>query len=374
MPSLITRIKTQASKLGFDSVGIAPAEPGIHLNHFFEWIKAGYHGQQGYLARHDRIERRRSLDVILPGASSLIVVGRHYWPGPPLKFVNDPSCGQISCYATGTDYHDEIKRKLDALFNYISHQVPQQIQGRAYVDTGPLLERDHALCAGLGFIGKNCHLIQPKRGSWLFLGILILDLELEPDEPGFMPDCGTCSRCQRACPTGAFVRPYVLDSRRCISYLTTAIKESIPRELRSLVGNRIFGCDVCQQVCPWNRFATPVDSRKREEENLSRDPRLIDLIGLTENEFMERYGSTPIGHIGRNRFLRNVAVALGNWGSPDAIPVLESALLDASHLVREHAAWALGQIDSGTTRKILYQALDREQEASVVQEIRQIIG
>ncbi|MBN1314168.1 MAG: tRNA epoxyqueuosine(34) reductase QueG [Anaerolineales bacterium] len=368
------RIKAFAYNLGFDTVGIAPAEPAIHLKQYQEWIAAGFHGQQSYLARLDRLERRRNLNVILPGVRTLIVTGRHYWPGPPTYHASDPSRGQVSCYAIGPDYHDEIKRDLDRLLANIRHETSQHIKGRSYVDTGPLIERDHALQAGLGFIGKNCHMIQPKRGSWLFLGILMLDIALEPDDPESMPGCGTCQRCQQACPTGAFVQPHILDSRRCISYLTTALKGSIPRELRPSIGNHIFGCDVCQQVCPWNRFAKPIAPNPLMDLSEQREPPLLTLIGLSDKDFLARFGHTPIGHVRRDRFLRNVAVALGNWGSEQALPALEKALHDPSSLIREHVAWALGQIDSFKTRPILQSALDREKELSVIAEIELILS
>ena len=384
-------VKSRALELGFDSVGIAPAEPGLHLPEYLEWVARGYHGQQAYLARPDRLERRRDLNLILPGVKSLVVVGSHYWQGQPqpaplqfpptsspLQFPPeggrsrgepDASRGQISCYAQGTDYHHLMLPRLDALLQYVRDQAGMSTRGRAYVDTGPLLERDHALRAGLGFLGKNCHLIQPRRGSFLFLGILMLDVEIEPDEPGRMPGCGSCVRCQEACPSAAFVSPYILDSRRCISYLTTALKGSIPQEMRPLLGNHVFGCDVCQSVCPWNRFAQPA-ALMGDRLSIERvAPPLLELIGLSEKEFHARYGHTPIGHLGRDRFLRNVAVAIGNWGSPQAIPALERALAESGPLVRGHAAWALGKIGTNKAYEVLDRAKKTQDDVTVIREI-----
>jgi len=370
MALLETCIKKKALELGFDTVGIAPAEPGEHLPSYWDWLAAGYHGAQSYLARPDRLARRQDLQVILPGVQSLVVVGLHYWPGPPPAKAQQPDRGRISCYAQGHDYHQIMLPMLENLLQFIQSKAVPAVHGRAYVDTGPLLERDHALRAGLGFIGKNCHLVQPRKGSWLFLGLLMLSLPLEPDQPGQLPSCGTCTRCQQACPTGALVRPFVLDSRRCLSYFTTALKESIPREFRPLLGNHIFGCDICQQVCPWNRFARPtVALTAANDKPSSAAPRLLELITLSENEFQIQFGHTPLGRIQRPRFLRNVAVAIGNWGDPEAAPALAQALQDPNSLVREHVVWALGQIGGRQARTVLEKARKQEAEAAVIEEL-----
>ena len=372
--SLADRIRIRALELGFDTVGIAPAEPGEHLPFYQEWLAANYHGEQSYLARPDRLARRRDLDVILSGVRSLVVVGARYGPGSPLQdhLMSDPAHGRISIYAQGRDYHHVILERLESLLLYVREQVGEAVGGRGYVDTGPLMERDHALQAGLGFIGKNCNLIQPRRGSWLFLGVLLLTLPLEAKGPATSARdpvgsrCGSCSRCLEACPTEALVRPFSLDSRRCISYLTTALKGSIPRALRPLVGNWVFGCDICQAVCPWNRFSRPGELFASPP---AKSPHLLELMALSEEGFQASFGHTPVGHIKRARFLRNVAVALGNWGSPDATPVLVQALGEPHALIREHAAWALGRIDDSPARNALKEALAREREPTVVEEI-----
>jgi len=382
------RIKARALELGFDMVGIAPADPGEHLLFYLDWLAAGYHGEQAYLARPDRLARRRDLNVILPGVQSLVVVGLHYWPGPPPPEADNPAHGRISCYAQGPDYHHVMLPMLESLLEFIQAETGRPVRGRAYVDTGPLLERDHALRAGLGFIGKNCNLIRPKRGSWLFLGELLLDIPLKADEPGRMPNCGTCTRCQEACPTGALIRPYTLDSQRCISYLTTTLKGAIPRELRPLMGNHIFGCDICQAVCPWNQkprhgdteftqgfsIFSPRSPCLRGKKTDQPAPPLLELMALSEVEFQARYGGAPIGHIKRERFLRNVAVAVGNWGSPEAIPALGEAMTDPSPLIRGHVAWALGQMGTGRARALLEKALAQEMDAAVIEEIQLALG
>jgi epoxyqueuosine reductase len=380
MSSLARRITEQALDLGFSAAGIAPAEPGEHLPFYKSWLADDYHGEQSYLARIDRLARRQDLRLIMPGVQSLVVVGLHYWPGPPPSEAGDPAHGRISCYAQHTDYHTLMLRMLQELHESIQAETEQHVRGRAYVDTGSLLERDHAVRAGLGFFGKNCCLIQPRRGSWLFLGQLLLDIALEPAVPERKPGCGSCTRCLDACPTGALVQPYTLDSRRCISYLTTALKGSIPRALRPLIGNRVFGCDTCQAACPWNRFARPVSPAAAMDPHhagespgtvarpLAARP-LLDLIALSEDGFQDRYGRTPIGHIGRERFLRNVAVALGNWGSPEAAPGLGKAMAEPSPLVRSHAAWALGQIGIAHALALLERARTRETNPGVAEEI-----
>jgi epoxyqueuosine reductase len=341
---------------------------------YLDWIAAGHHGDQAYLARPDRLARRRDLRVILPGVHSLVVVGLHYWPGPPSPEADDPARGRISCYALGPDYHQVMLSKLESLLDFIKSTVDGTVRGRAYVDTGPLLERDHALRAGLGFAGKNCSLIQPRRGSWFFLGELLLAdcTPLEPEARTQLPDCGTCTRCLEACPTGALVQPHTLDSRRCISYLTTSLKGTIPRDLRPLLQNRIFGCDVCQAVCPWNRFARPVITS--EVDLVHAAPPLLKLARLSEKGFGARFGRTPLGRLKRQRFLRTVAVALGNWGAPEATSALREVMADPSPLIRGHAAWALGEIGTARARAFLEGAFLRETDATVIKEIQLALG
>jgi epoxyqueuosine reductase len=306
-------------------------------------------------------ERREDLRRVLPGARSVVVVGLSYFVlDPPEELWHDPARGRIARYAWGLDYHEVMLPRLQQLAGFIQQEAGGA-GTRAYVDTGPVLERDHAARAGLGFIGKNSLLIHPGLGSYLFLGEILVDAELDYDEPS--PDggatcrvgppgrskvsgtCGNCTRCLDVCPTHALPAPYVLDSNRCISYLTIELKGSIPLELRPLLGNWVFGCDECQSICPWvRRYARPTRQNFLRYDPELVAPSLIDLMSLDEAGFRARFRGTPISRAKRRGLLRNVAVALGNWGSPAALPVLERALQDPEPLIREHAAWAVERI------------------------------
>ncbi len=366
MATIEQRIRDHALELGLDGVGFAPAVPAEHLQFYLNWLAAGHHGEQSYLARPDRVARRQDLNLILPGVQSLVVVARHYWLGPEPAELTAPDRGRISMYARGTDYHAALLPQLNRLLTLIQTEAGRPVRGRAYVDTGPLLEREHARRAGLGFIGKNCSLIQPRRGSWLFLGVLLVDLALEPSATPGSPTCGACERCLAVCPTGALVAPYTLDSRRCISYWTTYLSGIIPRAWRPWIGNQVFGCDLCQSVCPWNRFATPAATMGQV---VAGAPPLIPLLALSEIDFAQRYGRTPIGHLGRERFLRNVAVALGNWGAPKIVAPLAQALAEPSPTIRAHAAWALGRTEVRQAKRALEKARSREDDPAVMEEI-----
>ncbi len=374
--NLATWICERARDLGFDGAGIAPAHPAPRLDAYHSWISQGHHGEMGYMARPDRVERRENPDKIVPGACSVVCVGLNYYPGPLLTDLErDPSRGKVSNYAWGMDYHDLMLPRLEELAACIGVEVQaetgRKVTHRAYVDTGPVLERAYAAQAGLGFVGKNTCLIHPRLGSWLFLGEILVDVELEPTPGQMMPSCGTCRRCLDACPTGALLAPYVLDARRCISYLTIELKASIPRELRPLMDNWVYGCDVCQAVCPWQRFAQPTKERSLRAGGLDRAaPRLSDLIEMSTGAFEQQYEDSPISRIGRRRLSRNAAVALGNWGSEQAIPALARALTDAEALVRGHAAWALGRIGGRMARDVLEDALQREPDDHVRHEMR----
>jgi len=352
---LTERICRRARDLGFDRVGVAPARPVPHLGAYRAWLAQGYHGEMGYMARPDRVARREDPARIVPGAGTVVCVGLNYYPGAlPDDLRRDPSRGLISNYAWGVDYHELMAPRLEELAAFIRTEVGagagRQVRVRAYVDTGPVLERAYAAQAGLGFIGKNTCLIDPHMGSWLFLGEILLDVELEPTTKTMDVSCGTCRRCLDACPTGALVAPTVLDARRCISYLTIELKGPIPHELRPLMGRWIYGCDVCQSVCPWQRFARPTREPSFRAPGPDRGaPSLSDVLVMGEEAFRQRYRGTPIYRIGRGRLLRNAAVALGNWGDERGGPVLRKALTDPEPLVREHAAWALERIEEMTS-------------------------
>jgi len=343
--TLASRLKQQGLALGFDVVGICAAGPSDHAEFYGRWIEAGYAGTMHYLAR--RIDERRDPRSLLPGCRSIVVAGLNSYD--PDEAVTVPGHGLIARFGRRDDYHQIMRQRLLALLDWLAAETghaPDTL-GRVAVDSAPLLERELAMRAGLGWIGKNCNLINPRFGSWLLLGELLLEIELPPDEPWERPHCGTCTRCLDACPAGALVEPRLLDSRRCLAYLTIELKEAIPEELRPLVGQRIFGCDVCQEVCPWNQRLSQAGSDPlfRPRAGLTR-PSLLELMALNDEGFRSRFGGSPILRAKRRGLLRNVAVALGNWGNAAARPALSAALDDPEPLVREHSLWALGRIDS----------------------------
>jgi len=286
--------------------------------------------------------------------SAVVVTENYFQPNSP-GVPEDPARGVIARYARGEDYHDVLKGRLQDLLGWL-YQTAQDrglatgVRGLAYVDTGPILERELGLRAGLGWFGRNTMLLHPKRGSYFFLGLLLLDFPLPPDPPFRADHCGSCRACLDRCPTGALLGrdgdgAPVMDARRCISYLTVELKGPIPRDLRAAMGNRIFGCDICQEVCPWNRrFAVAASDTAYRAGPDTDGQALIELMGLSEEGFQARFSGSPVKRAKRRGFLRNVAVALGNWGSREAFPALARALDDPEPLVRGHAAWALGQL------------------------------
>lgn len=364
--SLTSRIKEQARALGFDLIGVTPAAPAPHRHAYTEWLAQGFAGEMAYMARH--AERRQQPNAVLPGARSIVVVAMNYYAADAGRQSDEEPCGVIARYARGSDYHDVMTRKLEALWSFIRTEAGEPVRGKVYVDTGPVLERDFANLAGLGWFGKHTNLIQKRLGSWLLLGEILVDLVLEYDQPA-TAHCGTCTRCLDVCPTRAIVEPYVVDARRCISYLTIELKGSIPEEFRPMIGNRIFGCDDCQDVCPWNRRA-PVTG---EPDLLPRDesayPPLLDLLRLSPDEFCTRFHGSPIKRAKRRGLLRNVAVALGNSGDVRGCPALIEALNDPEPLVRGHAAWALGRFGGEQARMALDRAAETETDPDVLSEI-----
>ena len=344
---LTAALKQRASELGFDLVAIAPADPPPHADALDPWLAAGHAGEMAYLARN--AAKRQNPDLVVADVQSVVVVGVHYRSAEPDPSTwNDPGHGRISRYAWGADYHDVLEPKLRMLQAWLEEQVGRARIGRSYVDTGPVLERPVAVAAGLGFQGKNTLLIHPRQGSWFFLGEILVDVPLAYDRPLQAGGCGSCARCQVACPTQAFAGPYVLDARRCISYLTIELKGPIPRELRPLMGNHIYGCDVCQEVCPWNvKFGQFAPAERFEARDDRVAPELLSLIALDDEGFRERFRGSAIKRTKRRGLLRNVAVALGNWGDSRAVPALVRALDDHEPLIRGHAAWALGRIGGG---------------------------
>ena len=354
--TLTTRLKEQARELGFSLVGVATVEPSDHLDFYHRWVEDGRHGEMAYLAREDAVSRRADIRRTMPSIRSAVVVGHDYFQEDPLGVPADRSRGVISRYARGQDYHGTIKKLLLELHRWIEASVDGPVEGRVYVDTGPILEREMALRAGVGWFGKNTMLIHPKRGSYFFLGLLLLDLELDADAPFQEDHCGTCRSCLDACPTGALLGrdasgAPVMDAPRCISYLTIEHRGPIPTELRTLMGNRVYGCDICQEVCPFSRkFSKPSEESAYSPRPELNGPPLVELaerlLSSTGRGFRRTFAGSPVLRAGRRGLLRNVCVALGNWGSPLGVPVLARALVDRASLVRGHAAWALGAVNS----------------------------
>jgi epoxyqueuosine reductase len=344
---LTLQIKAQALALGFDLVGVAPVQENPELAFFEHWIDAGYGGEMQYLARN--MARRRDVRQVLPGAQSVVVCGLNYDTDYPYSTAqDDPLRGWIARYAWSGDYHDLLQDKLAQLRDYVAERLPSAAASKLYVDTGPVVERVHAKYAGLGWFGKNTCVIDRRLGSWLFLGELILTVPLAYDRPT-TDHCGTCRRCIDACPTDAIVEPYVLDGRRCISYLTIELKGAIPAGLRPQMGTHVFGCDICQDVCPWNRkrhFTAESGLQPRPQQV---HPPLADLARLTPRAFKQAFRHTALERTKRRGLLRNVCVAMGNTGQAAFIPLLESLLDDDEALVREHAAWGLARLRETTS-------------------------
>jgi epoxyqueuosine reductase len=358
-------VRGLALSLGFDLVGFAPADGFEERWEFFSrWLAEGYGGSMAYLMR--RREPRRSPQELMPQCRTVICLAQSYWAGPAA--LPGEVEGWISRYAWGDDYHTELKRRLEALIEGLRDLAGPEVQARAYVDTGPILEREAAMRAGIGFIGKNTCLISPRIGSWVFLAEVLTDLELEADAPA-SPHCGRCTRCLQACPTGAFVGPYLLDATRCISYLTIELRGSIPRELRPLMGTHVFGCDICQAVCPWNRFARRTENRAYWPRQGLEAPRLIELMELDRPSYQRMFRDSAVRRAKFEGLRRNVAVALGNSGALEAVPVLVRALEDPQALVREHVAWALGRLGGAAAAAALRDRLTREQDPGVREEI-----
>lgn len=372
--TLSQQIQKRAHDLGFELVGITPAEQSQTIQRYRQWIENGYAGKMGYLERH--LPLKEDTRRLLQEAKSIISLAMNYYTiDPPKAQAEDPSRGQISRYAWGDDYHDVIRKRLLDLVDFIKTTGETQLKSRVFVDSGPVLEREYAQKAKLGWIGKNTNLINWRSGSWYFLAEVLVSIDLvskdlEWETEILRGSCGTCTKCLEACPTDAFIEPNVLDSRLCISYLTIELKDSIPKELRSKMGNLIFGCDICQEVCPWNSKAVSTAEPAYQPRDGNLAPELLSLVNMTQAEFSEKYRGSPIKRAKRRGFLRNVIVAIGNWGSRAAVPALKKALVDDEPLIRGHAAWALGQIGGKQAEQALHAQLQEENDAEVISEIQ----
>lgn len=371
---LVEQIKIAARQIGFEVAGVASVEPLTRDDSAFqEWRESGFAAGMDYMTR--RPELHAQPGALAPYARSLITLAVDYFSAAPV-FEHQHRYGRVARYAWGLDYHDVVKPRLQALVNKIEQIAGRPIHARCFVDAVPLLERAVAARAGLGFFGKNTNLLQPRSGSWFFLSEILLDLELPADNREIKVSCGTCRRCLDACPTDAFAAPYQLDSRKCISYLTIENKGAIPTELRAAIGDWIFGCDVCQDVCPFNRFAS--DTRWPEfHPEAGAGPRLdlVEVLSIaSDNEFRARFRGTPLTRPKRRGLLRNAAVVAANVGATAAVPsLIERAENDREPLIRSHSLWALWQLDARRARSIAERALKSDPDASVREEAEMVL-
>lgn len=357
-------LRQRAAELGFDDCRITAATPPASAERFQGWLAQKQHGEMAWLERN--AEKRVDPQKVLAGAKSVIALAASYhtadcrWPIANFQnadgqlesnrqsAIGNRKFGVVARYAQFADYHDVLAEKLKALTGFIETLAGDQVAGRKalwYVDTGPVLERDFAQRAGLGFVGKHTNLISRRLGNWIFLAEILTTLEIEPDAPE-KNHCGGCTRCITACPTNAITAPFQLDARKCISYLTIELKGSIPEKFRRAIGNRIYGCDDCLAVCPWNKFAREGNLMKSHAREDLAAPDLLELLRLDDAGFKQKFAGSPILRTKRGGFLRNVCVALGNTGGKSALPVLEKSARDHEPLIAEHARWAIGEIES----------------------------
>ena len=367
MGMLEKSIKEYGKSLGFDVVGITTAEPFLRDERAaIQRIRQGLmDGLPWYT--EDRVRRATHPEALLQEARSIISLAMSYLNEEP-EVGDDGPTGKVGRYAWGDDYHHVLKSRLSTFVHGLSDQVGREVKARIFVDDGPMNDRAAAERAGVGWFGKNTNILTPSHGSWVLLGNVITDLELEPDRP-LAKTCGDCVRCIDACPTGAIVAPYVIDNTRCISFLTIELRGPIPRDLRPLVGDWVFGCDICQDVCPVNRKAAKGLEPAFQQRNDFAAPALLPLLELTDETFRERFRNSPIKRAKRVGLQRNVCVALGNICDPCAVPALTKSLKSPDAIVRLHAAWALGRIGGPRASRALQSALVREEEPEVLEEI-----
>jgi epoxyqueuosine reductase len=371
--------KTEALSLGFSRVGITTPDPPPHLEVYESWLNQGRHGEMAYLETERARRRRANPQEILPDCASILVVAANYLPnaligkGVAASGVGDDYQGSVAAYAVGDDYHDVLTDRLKQLVSSLEKRLGREIKNRYYTDTGPLLERELAQRAGLGWIGKNTCLISPEHGSYFFLAEILLDMPLEPDQPIKIDHCGECTLCIEACPTDCILPDRTLDAARCISYLTIELKGAIPLELRPLTNDWIFGCDICQQVCPWNlRFAEPTADPSFQARVFMQEADTREYLRLSPESYRLKLSKSPLKRAKRSGLLRNAAVAAANSGDHSYVPDLVRLLAQESDpLPRAHAAWALGQLGEVDA---LRSALDSEQHPEVLAEIRLAIG
>ncbi len=367
-------IRAKALEHGFELCRFArPDVSALHQSRYQAWVATEMYGEMVWMAEENRVERRKQPDSMLDNVQAVITVGMHHTP-PPYSLENSKSGqgrGVIAAYAHGDDYHEVMKKRLKALAHDLDEILGKHDQ-RVYVDTAPVLEHALAENAGLGWQGKHSLTINRDKGSWMMLGEVFTTAGIEPDKPA-NNHCGTCTACMDICPTKAIVAPYVVDARLCISYLTIEFDGFIPRQLRPLMGNHIFGCDDCQMVCPWNRHTVAPDSDLLAPREGNRLPELTSLLALDDEAFRQRFRKSPVKRTGRGGLLRNVCIAMGNSGDAGFAPALTGALTDTEALIRGHAAWALGQLASRTNHgqigAAMKQVKQQENDENVLEEI-----
>jgi len=365
-------IKEKALEIGFDLVGISSVGSFPENQFYKEWLARGFAGEMKYMEKEP--EKREKVSGVLPEAKAVICCGLNYNTDYPYSIrENDGRKGWISRYAWGDDYHKVIKDKLLLLLEFIKRISTEETKARIYVDTGPVLDRVYGRYSGMGWFGKNTCIINQKIGSWIFIGEIVTNLELECDNP-VTDRCGTCTRCIDSCPTGAILEPYVLDSRLCISYLTIELQEKISVELRDRIGNNVFGCDICQDVCPWNRKAKATNESSFQPRDGLYNPELSSLVKLSDEDFRRIFKGNPVKRARRKGFLKNILVVMGNSGSKEFIPDIKEYLNDEDPIVRAHAAWALSKLDGDNSYKTLLDRLDIESDSMVREEIVSILN
>jgi epoxyqueuosine reductase len=365
--ALTSKVKDFAHQAGFELVGVTTPDPPPHLAVYRRWIEAGLHGEMGYLAKGRAVRRREDPNQILPDCKSILVLGKNYLPA----VSSEAGDVRVAAYALGDDYHQVLVGRMEEIAERIEAAVGHPVPYRTYTDTGPLLERELAQRAGLGWIGKNTCLINPTAGSYFFLAEMLLGIELVPDSP-FDPDrCGTCTRCIDACPTNCIREDRTLDATRCISYLTIELRGEIPEGQRTDIGDWTFGCDVCQQVCPWNhRFALPTDDRAFQPREVVNPPQLEQLISMPEGEFSRHFHKSPVKRTKFSGLLRNSLVVAGNQRRADlAERIAEILAHSEDENIRAHAAWALGQIGGDPAKEALQHSLNIEAATKVRAEV-----
>ncbi len=372
---LTSLIKEKALDTGFDLVAVSAVGKFPENQFYKEWLSRGYAGKMGYLEKNSA--KREDITGVLPGAKSIICCAVNYNTDYPYSTeLDDIDRGWISRYAWGDDYHGSVLDMLKSLNEYCREICPDSFNSKFYVDTGPVMEKVYSKYSGIGWIGKNTCLINQGAGSWLFLGEIITNMELEYDSEA--PDrCGTCTRCIDACPTDAIVEPYVLDATKCISYLTIELKDSIPTELREGMENNIYGCDICQDVCPWNskdnREASITDAPEYQPREGLVSPKLTDIAGMTPDRFREVFSKSPIKRTKRRGLIRNALIAIGNSGNTGFAADVKNALTDEEPLIRAAAVWALWKLLGDEAKQQLSLMLARETDSIVISEIEDIL-